>query len=543
MSKKHLIWILFTALILLTAAGCAPECTEGELDHEYAYNLQPQDEGIVASLTPTLSWSWNEPCNPHRFVIGLFKDSSGPVEEFEVSGSQTEYAITTPLDPGSKYNWSIYTTLSNQFVGPTSNEHTFYTEPLCSGAPTVAPILDSPEDGEFVTPNHWPYDIEFHWHYSGACLPTSFLYEFASDPNFQNIIVSGETQNHSQFIALSFPDCTTIYWHVAAKNGSQAGPFSATQSFSWIEDPNCWMNHYPSDDVGRIRGRVYLDLCPQTKKILGVNEDIVDGCIQTQGFGITANGDIDYNYGAEFKPDPGLKNVVVNLGEGTCPSATILDQDVTGSSGKFSFTVLTPGTYCLSVSKDQNGYQVETATDFNLMHGLWTEPLTHALQAEYTVTYGEGWHDEWYNFGWDEYDAFLFPFPIEKIWCRRIPFHWCDPLHLFEIGDTAPMLARNEKGTWIKSSVQGEICYFYNSPENQEMVPYSLGMDPDEYINKFNALEVFDPVPPCPTPTPTPRPKPVSPDDPCAGKSQRDCIADSKCTWVYSAAAGYCTKK
>jgi hypothetical protein len=474
-------------------------------------------------------------------VIKLSKDSSSSFDEYEVSGSQKEYTFSSPLDPGSKYTWSIYTKLSNQYLGPSYYEQIFYTDPMCSGAPTSAPILDKPEDGAFITPTEWPYDYEFHWHYPEGCLPTSYLYEFASDPNFQNILASGETQDHSQFVALAFPDCTTIYWHVKAKNGPLEGAFSDTHSFSWIEDPNCWMNHYPSDDVGRIRGRVYLDLCSQTKTVLPVNQSLADGCIETLGFGITANGDIDYIYGQENKPDPGLKNVVVDLGEGPCPSIG-LAQSTTGKKGKFSFTVLTPGTYCLSVSKDQTGHQVETTTDFNMLNGLWTEPLTHAQRAEYTVTYGEGWHDEWYSFGWDEYDAFLKPFLFEKIWCRRIPFLWCDPLHLFEVGDLAPMLARNEAGTWIKSSVQGEVCYFYNSPEEQEMVPYSLGIPEDEYLERFEALEVFEPPPPCPTPTPTPRPK--VPGDPCAGKSEPACIADPNCEWKFSAVGpGFCAKK
>ena len=94
------------------------------------------------------------------------------------------------------------------------------------------------------------------------------------------------------------------------------------------------------------------------------------------------------------------------------------------------------------------------------------------------------------------------------------------------------------------SSYQGEVCYFYNSPEEQEMVPYSFGMPEDEYIERFNQLEVFEAPPPCPTPTPTPKPKQGSPGDSCTGKSNRDCIAAPNCKWVPAAAGpGYCASK
>ena len=541
MSKRTKLWLIIAIPLLILAAGCAPECTHQELDSHYINNPHPIDGFISSSLAPTFDWTWGPQCNPHQFRIETYKDTHDQDVTYQVNGSERDFTVSPPLEPGGKYFWRIYTIASDDYLGRSTQGRILYTGPFCPSSPPVTPVLESPEEGAFITPRKPNSEVEFHWYYPDDCLPTSFLYEFATDLNFQNIIASGETQDHSQFVALNLPDCIKVYWHVAAKNGNQVGPFSATHSFSWIADPTCWMNHYPSDEVGLIRGRVYLDFCPQTKSVLPVNQNLAEGCIQTSGFGITADGDIDYNEGAEFKPHPGLKNVVVDLGQGPCPS-TDLAQDVTGSKGRFAFTVLTPGEYCLSVSKSQTGHQVEAGLDFNMLGGLWTQPLTHSERAEYTNTFGEGWADVKYDFGWDEYDAFIRPILIEKIWCRRIPFHWCDPLHLFEVGDMAPMLARNEAGTWIKTSIQGEICYFYNSPEEQEMVPYSLGIPEDEYIERFNQLEVFEAPPPCPTPTPPPRQKPDS--DPCAGKSDRDCIADPNCKWVPTAAGpGYCAPK
>ena len=540
MSKKHLIWIFFAIFLLLTAAGCVPECTEGEMDTSYLSSLDPHGGVIVSSLSPTLDWSWSPTtCNPHHFVVSITSADTGHVEVQNVNGSSRDTTPSSLLEAGAKYNWSIYGTTSGDYTGYT-READFYTGPLCTNVTPVAPTLDFPADGEFVTPKSTYMGLKLQWTYSEFCLPHSYVYEFASDPDFNNILFSGETGDYKQEMYQVFEDCTTVYWHIAAKNGNNQGPFSETRSFNHIIHPKCWMNHYPSDDVALIRGKVYIDQCSQTFQVLSGGASAY-GCID-HSFGIVGDDYMNWNEDSQYGYEPGMSNVVVDLGIGPCPS-TGLDQTVTGANGWFAFTVLTPGDYCLSVRKDQTGYV--KGTDYNMMNGIWSNPLTKALTAEYDLSLSDGWHHLIYNFGWDEYDAFVKPFFFEKIWCRRTPFHWCDPWILYDIGDSAVMLARNEKGTWIKSSVQGEVCYFYNSIQTEEeMVPYSLGMPKDEYLKRFNELEVFEAPPPCPTPTPTPRPKPVEPDDPCAGKGERGCIADPACKWVPSSVGpGYCAKK
>jgi hypothetical protein len=538
MSKKHLIWIIFAIFLLLTATGCVPECTESEMDTKYLSNMNPHSGAIVSSLTPTLEWGWYwDYCNPYQFKITVTNAVTGSESAHSVSGTARDYTLSTPLEAGAKYNWSIYGVTSDGYPCR-SSERDFYTGPLCSNITPIAPVLDYPADGEFVSPHSKNLHLTVQWHYTEYCLPHTYVYEFATDPDFINIIASGETSDHKQSLTETFPDCSTIYWHIAAKNGNLQGPFSETRSFNFIFDPKCWMNHYPSDDVALIRGRVYLDYCQST----GLST-VTALCTQHPQHGVIGDGIMQYDEIYNSGPEKGISGIVVDLGTGPCPS-TGLDQDTTGANGKFGFTVITPGDYCLSVNKNQTG--VSWGNTYNLVYGIWTEPLTTSAIAQYDISLGDGYYDLKYYFGWDKYDGFVRPTFKEKIWCRRIPFHWCDPLHLFEEFDAAPMLARNEEGTWIRSSYQGEVCYFYNPIQTEEeMVPYSLGMPKDEYLQRFEELEVFDPPLPCPTPTPTPRPKPErSPVDPCVGKGERGCIADPACKWVPSAVGpGYCASK
>jgi hypothetical protein len=211
--------------------------------------------------------------------------------------------------------------------------------------------------------------------------------------------------------------------------------------------------------------------------------------------------------------------------------------DTVGPNGKYQFNVLTPGEYCVSVSKNQTGLDWIASETLDLMDGLWTEPLTSKMIAEYTVSLGEGYHEVVQDFGWDEYDGMI-KYIKELTWCRIGPEPWCDPYTRFEIYEQVPIVARNAEGTWLMTIFEGKPCYIYDL-----FVLDQSTEDDEDYPKEKEKLDVFEPPEPCPSPTPTPRPKPSKPGDPCAGKSDRECKADPNCTWVYGAAAGYCTKK
>lgn len=131
---------------------------------------------------------------------------------------------------------------------------------------------------------------------------------------------------------------------------------------------------------GSIEGFVWHDLC--------VNGDAVGtpptGCIVDLVSGVfRANGIAE--------PDePGLANVEIRLGVGACPSSN-LTTSTTASDGRYNFSGLAPGIYCVS------------AVDATLEAGSWTSQLTESVDApgSTTVVVGTAARIENINFGWD----------------------------------------------------------------------------------------------------------------------------------------------
>jgi VCBS repeat-containing protein len=131
---------------------------------------------------------------------------------------------------------------------------------------------------------------------------------------------------------------------------------------------------------GSIEGFVWHDLC--------VNGDAGGtppaGCIVDLASGVfRANGIAE--------PDePGLANVEIRLGAGTCPSSN-LKTFVTTPDGRYHFSDLTPGIYCV------------LAVDATLEAGSWTSQLAESVDApgSTTVVVGTDARIENINFGWD----------------------------------------------------------------------------------------------------------------------------------------------
>lgn len=539
MSKKALFWLFICIPLILIASGCVP-CTEDDLDVFYTYPQEPVDGVIVDSLTPTFEWDFTNKCNPHEFRITLNKNIPDSGTVHNVSGNQRNFTISTPLEAGAKYIWDIYTTTATEYHGYTTPDRIFYTGPTCSNITPVAPVLDIPADGEFITPEYSSSPFEFHWNYPEYCLPSSYHYEFALDPNFVNILYSGDTPDYKQFVEKSFSDCTTVYWHVAAKNGNLMGPYSEIRSFSWIWDPNCWMNHYPSDDIAEISGRVYREMCDQTGVFVPSNMQLNPGCVKTNNYSVHADGVYTPN-------EHGLLEVVVDLGAGPCPS-TGLDQDTTsGENGGFGFVVVTPGDYCLSVSRSQTGYDYTANAHFDLLKGMWTEPGSfsyYSLVAQQTISLGPGYHEVKQNFGWDEFDGIV-KFFIQPTYCRIGPIPHCDPLRIYEIGEYAPMMARSADGKYIRTQFDGQVCYYRNFDEVPGDLPDGIaGMPEDVYEEMFTKMEEYPEPPPCPTPTPTPKPKSKpSGSVNCSQYSSEPACMAAGCTWKFtSVGPGYCSE-
>ena len=106
---------------------------------------------------------------------------------------------------------------------------------------------------------------DFQWSYPGGCLPEFYDYQFATDLGFTNIVLSGTTtEPYFMHLYETFPNCSSLFWRVAARVGTTVGPWSDAFQFHWVEDDTCWQNEYISDDAARINVRLYLESCDQT---------------------------------------------------------------------------------------------------------------------------------------------------------------------------------------------------------------------------------------------------------------------------------------
>ena len=139
-----------------------------------------------------------------------------------------------------------------------------------------------------------------------------------------------------------------------------------------------------------VSGVVWHDLCSVAEGEEGEPAVPSDGCVALEDGGYAANGILEV-------AEPGIENVVVTLGEGSCP-ADDLDSTTTGPDGSYSFAGLEPGTYCVTVDA------LTAANSPVLVPGDWTaapstDRTTAVASAEVDVTAGE--ESSGINFGWD----------------------------------------------------------------------------------------------------------------------------------------------
>jgi hypothetical protein len=130
---------------------------------------------------------------------------------------------------------------------------------------------------------------------------------------------------------------------------------------------------------GAISGTVWHDLCANT----GGAGDA--GCVLALDGSLRANGILETG-------EPGLEGIQVSLGDGECPASGFAAV-TTDAQGKYSFTNLAAGPYCVSIDEtsNQNGTK--------LVPGVWTFPALDTGNQDITLTDGENKSNV--NFGWD----------------------------------------------------------------------------------------------------------------------------------------------
>lgn len=139
------------------------------------------------------------------------------------------------------------------------------------------------------------------------------------------------------------------------------------------------------ENAAHITGLVWSDLCSAPA---GEVEEAPEGCVALADEGYLADGIYDVG-------EPRIAGIGVNLGEGACPATEAVDATITDEYGRFSFTGLDAGTYCVYVDSEssRNASALES--------GAWSWPEGADVIASYTIELGElaGSTDSY--FGWD----------------------------------------------------------------------------------------------------------------------------------------------
>ena len=181
-------------------------------------------------------------------------------------------------------------------------------------------------------------------------------------------------------------DADGEWWQVQLTAGDQCWLSDLTVEINFNADdlPEVAAPSTPTPSPGAIAGRVWHDLCGVSGGEGGEPATPTPGCIELEDGGYAANGVLEAG-------EPGLVGVLVNLGEGPCPSGG-LASTVTAAEGAYSFDDLEAGTYCVSV----NPFGAINSTI--LIPGGWTRP-PEVGQITIELLSGEQLNEV--NFGWD----------------------------------------------------------------------------------------------------------------------------------------------
>lgn len=389
--KRLFVILAFFVLLALLIAGCGDVVT---CPPEYLIApslVSPANWTLVDSLSPTLSWTFpsisypypypGNTCIPELYRVKVMK---GPffIENFnfDVAGPLTSTTLSDGLLPATEYAWSVqpFSTGSGGSLeaGMVAGDRYFFTGPVCDAEVLIAPTLLQPYNGASIAMNY----PSLVWEYGDAtCRPEGYVIELDTSPEFTSTALNGATGNPSTRWGpgTSLTECTTYYWRVKPVVGDTLGPASEVFSFSVnIGGSACTNRTF-------IEGNVWEEYCAIPDGPTPATPPI--GCVLTEGGGVTGNGIWDPG-------EPGIANVMVRIGSGSCPSSnlgvTFTDQD-----GEYLFQGLEPGTYCLSVNVMDN-----TSV---LIPGGFTYPAGVESDLAYQeVTIGEDDLVKNNDFGW-----------------------------------------------------------------------------------------------------------------------------------------------
>jgi hypothetical protein len=181
--------------------------------------------------------------------------------------------------------------------------------------------------------------------------------------------VIGLPETEMDFAIVKNPDDVGVCWLYLGY---------ANYSYTYLKEnyPNLLVYAIPDPDPGLISGTVWDDHCSQ------FGGSPPPGCLDTLPY--IANGILDSG-------ETGFADVLVELGEGSCPSTGFASTN-TNANGVYTFDDVPPGDYCVSIDA------LNATNSVILIPGGWSYPNTNGRQ---NVSVGPAEFVTNVNFGWD----------------------------------------------------------------------------------------------------------------------------------------------
>ena len=407
MNKHDWLTVLLILLIAAALAACSPPvptCPTEELIAPAL--LAPDDEAVVNTLLPTLTWSYPANCSPEGYRIDL-----SPVADFSdtsLSGGtgdpSTAWSPGEELEDCKVYFWRV-AGINGTTLGPFSGSRAFTVDetgscepptpppggaasinglvwhdlcaiPYASGSPLepgcveVAGVDGGPvpvangvyEPGE---PGLAGVQVDLG---PGACPSTGLaaastgpdgVYSF-SDLAPGDYCVSVDALSPTNSVVLipggwSFPvrDVEPVLADLTLGAGEEASDVNFGWDFQFLPSPpplevSPTPPPTPTAVGAEILGFLWNDVCEYTGG--GPNNAPIvlgDGCVGDPNGVWGANGVFDSG-------EPAFRGVTFRLAAGTC-NAPPYAGATTNSAGYFGFTNVPPGSYCLIMDALESG--------------------------------------------------------------------------------------------------------------------------------------------------------------------------------------------
>lgn len=338
----------------------------------------PVDGAVITTDYVVLDWTYPDPCVPEDYLAELKADPGfvGPNLMSEAGIAPADEQVSfSGLEDCSIYYWRV-SAHNGSTSGPYSEVRQIHTDFMdsCEAEPSVSATQAATHEPEQSSETMVSARQDSNCRKGPGTVYDQY-----------GFLLQGET-------ALAVGRLADNTWLVVQLGDRPLSCWIAANllefTFSFEDLPGTLAPPTPTPASSGIQGLVWHDLCaPPWHTASGTSTPPPpSGCIQFSDGGMEANG--IYESG-----EPGIPGVKVRLGAGACPSSG-LAVTTSGGSGGYSFTALSPGTYCVSIDA------LDTTNVNILIPGGWTYPGTGPV-AQTTVNLNPGDTASGISFGWD----------------------------------------------------------------------------------------------------------------------------------------------